>query len=40
MIFDGKKLTDLLEPLKLSWKERRLNTLAQRREISGPAAYE
>ncbi len=23
MIFDGEKLTDLLEPLELSWKERR-----------------
>jgi type I restriction enzyme R subunit len=28
MIFDGEKLTDLLEPLKLSWKERRLKELA------------
>jgi len=24
MIFDGEKLTDLLQPLELSWKERRL----------------
>ncbi|MCB0458287.1 MAG: type I restriction endonuclease subunit R, partial [Flavobacteriaceae bacterium] len=28
MIFDGEKLTDLLEPLQLSWKERRLKELA------------
>lgn len=28
MIFDGEKLTDLLEPLKLSWKERRVKELA------------
>ncbi|MDD4821661.1 MAG: type I restriction endonuclease subunit R [Bacteroidales bacterium] len=28
MIFDGEKLTDLLEPLELSWKERRLKELA------------
>jgi type I restriction enzyme R subunit len=28
MIFDGEKLTDLLEPLALSWKERRLKELA------------
>jgi len=28
MIFDGEKLTDLLEPLKLSWKERRTKELA------------
>lgn len=28
MIFDGEKLTDLLEPLELSWKERRLRELA------------
>ncbi|WP_018341676.1 type I restriction endonuclease subunit R [Cytophaga aurantiaca] len=28
MIFDGEKLTDLLEPLGLSWKERRLKELA------------
>lgn len=28
MIFDGEKLTDLLEPLELSWKERRGKELA------------
>lgn len=28
MIFDGEKLTDLMEPLKLGWKERRLRELA------------
>jgi type I restriction enzyme, R subunit len=28
MIFDGEKLTDLLEPLELSWKERREKELA------------
>ncbi len=28
MIFDGEKLTDLLEPLTLSWKERRVKELA------------
>lgn len=28
MIFDGEKLTDLLEPLELSWKERRVKELA------------
>ena len=28
MIFDGEKLTDLLEPLALSWKERREKELA------------
>ena len=28
MIFDGEKLTDLLEPLNLSWKERRTKELA------------
>lgn len=28
MIFDGEKLTDLLEPLDLGWKERRLKELA------------
>lgn len=28
MIFDGEKLTDLLEPLELSWKERRQKELA------------
>ena len=27
MIFDGEKLTDLLEPLELSWKERRVKEL-------------
>ena len=27
MIFDGEKLTDLLEPLELSWKQRRLKEL-------------
>ncbi len=27
MIFDGEKLTDLLEPLQLSWKERRTKEL-------------
>ena len=27
MIFDGEKLTDLLEPLDLSWKERRIKEL-------------
>lgn len=27
-IFDGEKLTDLLEPLDLSWKERRIKELA------------
>lgn len=27
MIFDGEKLTDLLEPLALSWKERRIKEL-------------
>ncbi|MGV0831191.1 type I restriction endonuclease subunit R [Empedobacter brevis] len=27
MIFDGEKLTDLLEPLELSWKERRTKEL-------------
>jgi len=27
-IFDGEKLTDLLEPLELSWKERRVKELA------------
>jgi type I restriction enzyme R subunit len=27
MIFDGEKLTDLLEPLELSWKERRVEEL-------------
>jgi len=28
MIFDGEKLTDLLEPFELSWKERRVKELA------------
>lgn len=28
MIFDGEQLTDLLEPLDLSWKERRVKELA------------
>lgn len=28
MIFDGEKLTDLLEPLDLGWKERRIKELA------------
>jgi type I restriction enzyme R subunit len=28
MIFDGEKLTDLLEPLELTWKERRVKELA------------
>jgi type I restriction enzyme R subunit len=28
MIFDGEKLTDLLKPLELSWKERRVKELA------------
>jgi type I restriction enzyme R subunit len=28
MIFDGEKLTDLMEPLELSWKERRVKELA------------
>ena len=28
MIFDGEKLTDLLEPLELTWKERRMKELA------------
>ncbi len=28
MIFDGEELTDLLEPLELSWKERRVKELA------------
>jgi type I restriction enzyme R subunit len=27
MIFDGEKLTDLLQPLDLSWKERRVKEL-------------
>jgi type I restriction enzyme, R subunit len=28
MIFDGEKLTDLLEPLELNWKDRRVKELA------------
>lgn len=28
MIFDGEKLTDLLAPLNLNWKERRIKELA------------
>jgi len=28
MIFDGEQLTDLLAPLELSWKERRVKELA------------
>jgi type I restriction enzyme R subunit len=28
MIFDGEKLTDLMEPLELSWRERRVKELA------------
>ena len=28
MIFDGEELTDLLQPLQLSWKERRVKELA------------
>jgi type I restriction enzyme R subunit len=28
MIFDGEKLTELLEPLELGWKERRIKELA------------
>ncbi|TRX03245.1 hypothetical protein EKO24_000805 [Candidatus Methylobacter oryzae] len=28
MIFDGEQLTDLLEPLELGWKERRVKELA------------
>jgi type I restriction enzyme R subunit len=28
MIFDGEKLTDLLAPLELSWKDRRIKELA------------
>ncbi len=28
MIFDGEKLTDLLEPLELGWKERSVKELA------------
>lgn len=33
MIFDGEKLTDLLEPLDLSWKERRVKELALMEEL-------
>jgi type I restriction enzyme R subunit len=33
MIFDGEKLTDLLEPLSLSWKVRRLKELALMEEL-------
>lgn len=33
MIFDGEKLTDLLEPLELSWKERRVKELALMAEL-------
>lgn len=33
MIFDGEKLTDLLEPLELSWKERRVKELALMEDI-------
>ena len=33
MIFDGEKLTDLLEPLELSWKERRVKELALMEEL-------
>jgi len=33
MIFDGEKLTDLLEPLELSWKERREKELALMKEL-------
>nr|NQU92152.1 type I restriction endonuclease subunit R [Bacteroidota bacterium] len=33
MIFDGEKLTDLLEPLELSWKERRIRELALMTEL-------
>ena len=28
MIFDGEKLTDLLAPLELGWKDRRVKELA------------
>jgi len=35
MIFDGEKLTDLLEPLELSWKERRVKEL-ELMEVLGP----
>jgi type I restriction enzyme R subunit len=33
MIFDGEKLTDLLEPFELSWKERRVKELALMAEL-------
>ncbi len=33
MIFDGEKLTDLLEPLELSWKERRVIELALMKDL-------
>ncbi|MDH2924705.1 type I restriction enzyme R subunit [Nicoletella semolina] len=33
MIFDGEKLTDLLAPLELSWKERRIKELALMEEL-------
>lgn len=33
MIFDGEKLTDLLAPLNLSWKERRVKELALMEEL-------
>lgn len=33
MIFDGEKLTDLLAPLELSWKERRVKELALMEEL-------
>ncbi|MDD5360819.1 MAG: type I restriction endonuclease subunit R [Ignavibacteria bacterium] len=33
MIFDGEKLTDLLEPLELSWKERREKELALMKDL-------
>ena len=33
-IFDGEQLTDLLEPLDLGWKERRLKELALMEELS------
>ena len=34
MIFDGERLTDLLEPLELGWKERRLKELAFMAELT------
>jgi len=33
MIFDGEPLTDLLEPLRLDWKVRRINELALMKEL-------